>query len=583
VAPAPDAPTVDHPEPRWTRLREAAVLVAVALTLNLAGNGRTSLWDRDEPRYATCVREMRASGNLIQPTYNGEPRYQKPVLIYWLMLAGTALAGDNPFGARLVSALAGTASCLLAWILARRMLGRRPAFLAGLMLATAPLMVAESKLATTDATLAFFILVCQAALWELGRAAPPLDKVVVRTRLISAAVPRSLIAAIFWTALALATLTKGPVAPAWIATAALASWWWGGPSACWRRLEWRRGLTLFAILTLPWYLAIGILSRGAFYREAIGFQIIERMVTGLEEHVGFPGFYVVTSLLTLHPWSALLPAALLAAWFKRRSDPALGFLLGWVVGPLVLLECMRTKLVHYYLPAAPACAMLAAWLVERLSEAEVNLRRWPLGRISLGLLTGIGIGLTVALLAGVMVVPWPLRWPALVLAIVIGAGTLLAMERFQTGRTRLAAQGLVITWGLVLLLFGAWLLPAAEPYRISRKVGERLKVLAVRERAAPMLGIFAEPGVVYTLGRPAPHMQNLASFYARVRREGAVVLALMANELESFRKDPRGLVEACEVVEGFNIDKGRTERLHLVVVRPVGLARRETRTMARER
>ena len=71
--------------------------------LNLAGNGRTGLWDRDEPRYAVCVREMRARGDWLFPTFNGAPRYHKPILIYWLMGLGTALGGDNPFGVRLVS------------------------------------------------------------------------------------------------------------------------------------------------------------------------------------------------------------------------------------------------------------------------------------------------------------------------------------------------------------------------------------------------------------------------------------------------------------------------------------------------
>ena len=84
----------------------------LSLTLNLAGNGRTGLWDRDEPRYAVCVREMRVRGDWIFPTFNGEPRYHKPILIYWLMGLGTALAGDNPFGVRLVSSLAGAATVL---------------------------------------------------------------------------------------------------------------------------------------------------------------------------------------------------------------------------------------------------------------------------------------------------------------------------------------------------------------------------------------------------------------------------------------------------------------------------------------
>ena len=164
----------DSPDSSSTRrrVREAVLVGLLALTLNLAGNGRVSLWDRDEPRYAGCTREMRASGDWIHPTFNAEPRYHKPVLIYWLMLAGTAIGGDNPFGARLVSALAGAGTCLLVWAWGRRMLGRsRSGSAAALILATAPIMVAESKLATTDATLTFLVVGCQFALWELARGA----------------------------------------------------------------------------------------------------------------------------------------------------------------------------------------------------------------------------------------------------------------------------------------------------------------------------------------------------------------------------------------------------------------------------
>src|SRR5206468_8062820 len=119
-------------------------------------------------------------------------------------------------------------------------------------------------------------------------------------------------------------------------------------SACWRRLHARWGVPLTLAVAAPWYVAIGVISHGDFYRFALGKQIAERVTTGMEQHGGFPGYYLVTSLATFHPWSALLPAAILGAWQRRRSDPAFGFLLGWVVGPLVLLECVRTKLVHYY-------------------------------------------------------------------------------------------------------------------------------------------------------------------------------------------------------------------------------------------
>src|SRR5262245_24176488 len=204
-------------------LLEGAMVGLLALTLNLVGNGRVSLWDRDEPRYAGCTREMRASGDWIHPTFNAEPRYHKPVLIYWLMLAGTAVGGDNPFGARLVSSLAGTGTCLLVWAWGPRLLGARAGLLAGLILATSPIVIAESKLATTDATLMLWVVGCQFALWELAR------RDSWRAALA------------FWVCLGLAILTKSPAGPALIAASGAASWWWGGPTACWRRLRWRWG------------------------------------------------------------------------------------------------------------------------------------------------------------------------------------------------------------------------------------------------------------------------------------------------------------------------------------------------------
>jgi 4-amino-4-deoxy-L-arabinose transferase-like glycosyltransferase len=545
----------DIAPPLKRTLGEALLIVAIALTLNLVGNGRTTLWDRDEPRYATCTREMRARGDFLYPTFNGEPRFQKPVFIYWLMMAGMAVAGDNPFGARLVSSLAGAATCLAVWALGRRMLGRRVGFLAGLIAATVPIMIAESKLATTDATLALLLVGCQFALWELSQR------------------DSRAVALGFWTCLGLSMLTKGPVGPALIAVAGIVSWWWGGPTQCWKRLRWRWGLIVFLAINAPWFIAIGIVSKGQFFREAIDAQIVQRIRTGLEEHGGLPGYYLLGTLLTFHPWSALLPPAIFGAWTRRRADPAMGFLLGWVVGPWFLLECVTTKLVHYYLPAIPACVLLSAWLICRVAESDLNIRRWPLGRLAMGLLAAIGFGATVSCLAGAVVFPWALRWPALVIAIVIAAGTLLALERFHSGRTPRAAHCLIATWGLVMLVSGAWLLPATEPFRISPMVANRLAAVSAQEQATPVLVGFQQPSVVYLLGRPAPTMRDKAWFSDRVRRDGAVVTALLADELKVLRNDLRWTVEVREVIQGFNIDKGRNEVLQLVVVRPPDASR----------
>ena len=110
------------------------------------------------------------------------------------------------------------------------------------------------------------------------------------------------------------------------------------------------------MLTAPWFIVVAVASGGDYLRFALGKEIVHRVASDLEAHGGFPGYYPVVAALAFYPWSALFPAAVLGAWLRRRSSPNFGFLLGWAIGPLVLLECFRTKLIHYYLPALPACA-----------------------------------------------------------------------------------------------------------------------------------------------------------------------------------------------------------------------------------
>ena len=487
----------------WT---SAFLIAALALLLNLAGNARTGLWDRDEPRYAVAVREMRSRGDWIVPTFNGEPRYHKPILIYWLMGLSTAVAGDSPFGARLVSAVAGSATCVLVWALGRRMWGPRTGFLAGLMLAVAPIMVAESKLATTDATLTLWLVGCQFCLRELALG------------------PSRTLATAFWVCLSLACLTKGPIGPVILIASVALAWWWGWPAALvWKRLAPRWGLLGLAVATLPWFLTMAVVSRGEFLRFALGTQLVQRLTSGMEQHGGFPGYYLSLSALAFYPWSVLVPAALWGAWARRRTNPDFGFSLGWVMAPWFFLECLPTRLLHYFLPAYPACALLVAWMMEAVADQEVTLRRWPLGRLAVGLLGGIGIAATVVLLAAAITLPAPLKPPLALLALALGAGTLAALLWLHRGLTLKAAIGLGVTWAVFLLIVGGWLIPAAEPYRTSRRIGQRLAVLSTRTGIEPVLLNYQEPGVIYAMQKPVATVRDPDGFIDLLDRKAVAV------------------------------------------------------------
>ncbi len=531
--------------------RQTLLIAVLALTLNLAGNGQVSLWDRDEPRYAGCTREMIAKGEWIFPTFNAEPRFHKPILIYWLMRAGFAIGGDNPFGARLISGLAGTATCLLVLKMGRRMLGPRAGFVSALILTTAPIMVIESKLATTDATLALFLVGSQFCVWELSK------------------LPSKRLAALFWVLMGLATLTKGPVGFAMIACSGFVSWWWGGPTAAWGRLCWKWGIPLFLVVIAPWFIAVGIASEGEFFRFALGRQVADRIVSNLEEHGGFPGYYVVTSFLTFYPWSAMLPMAIYGAWRRRRDNPEFGFLLGWVVGPLILLECVQTKLVHYYLPAIPACALLIGRLMDSVAWDGINVRRVTLGKLGLNLLGGTGIGFFVIFVALAFRLPSPLRLPCIVAAVVVVAGTLLAMFQLQNAATYRAMKTLAGSWTLTILTVFTWLLPAAEPYRLSRIVGEKLATLSASRDAAPVLLSFQEPSMIYTMRRQAYLVRTWPGFYSEVESKGVIATAMLhPKETSEFASRSDHLeIEVQEVVSGFDLNKGKRQTLHLALIR----------------
>ena len=74
--------------------------------------GTPPLFDWDEGAFSEATREMLVTGDWISITLNGNPRYDKPVLIHWLQAASVSLLGPNEFAFRLPSALAGTA-----WVL----------------------------------------------------------------------------------------------------------------------------------------------------------------------------------------------------------------------------------------------------------------------------------------------------------------------------------------------------------------------------------------------------------------------------------------------------------------------------------
>ena len=174
-APVPVPAPVEPPAPprwlAWAGRRPLPLLALLGLLLWLPGILSLPPIDRDESRFAQSSRQMVQTGNWVDIRLGHVPRYKKPVGIYWLQAAATAIAGggrdDQIWTYRLPSLLGAIAASWLTLWCALAVTGAETAFLAGLLMLGTTLLTGEATLATTDAALLACALGMQGVLLRL--------------------------------------------------------------------------------------------------------------------------------------------------------------------------------------------------------------------------------------------------------------------------------------------------------------------------------------------------------------------------------------------------------------------------------
>ncbi|MGD0519388.1 MAG: phospholipid carrier-dependent glycosyltransferase, partial [Thermoguttaceae bacterium] len=130
-------------------------IIAAAAIIFFTYLGAASLWDEDETLYASIAREMLQRGDWVVPMFNGHMFPEKPPLMFWLMIAGFELFGQNEFGARFFSALLGVGTALVTYHLGRLLFNPRVGFWAGLIAASSIIFTVSARAATVDSALVF--------------------------------------------------------------------------------------------------------------------------------------------------------------------------------------------------------------------------------------------------------------------------------------------------------------------------------------------------------------------------------------------------------------------------------------------
>jgi len=556
VAPPSIGPRASATAPMPVAPAQARRVVWAALGLGLLlfvwQLGQTGLVDETPPLFAASARAMAETGDWLIPRVNGLPRYDKPPLVYWAMGLIYSLPGQgewDPLGtwaARLPSALACVAvmlalvRTLLRWPQARR----NPALTAlgaALAFALSPLVLIWGRIAVSDALFSGCLAIALLLFWSSY-----------------AGEGRRWWAG--WCLLALAVLTKGPVA---LVLAGLTLAIFGWLQRDWRTLACRlrplRGLLLTTALALPWY-ALALLREGApFWRSFFGYHNLQRFTAVVNNHQAPWWFFGLMLVLASLPASPLLILGLLRGLGGAAPPAPLSlqrFAACWLAAVLLFFSLAATKLPSYWLPATPAAGLLVALAAQRGA--------WLAWRLTLALTLLLATGLAAApLWVPTLVTP---EMPALPSALLAGGRLPLAAGCFAAA----AAAGLLgwrrgtpislLALQLPLVAFVPLvLLPLAElGDRLRAEPVRRLAAVAARQ-ASPRPGA---PTHLAMVGMLKPSLHYYSRRVVVFEEAGPAGLLNLAERLGAERRDGQLPVPASEGNLLLVIDSATAARSH---------------------
>jgi len=535
-------------------------LLALCLLLWLPGFFTLPTGDRDEGRFVQATKQMLETGDYVNIRFGDEARNRKPVGIHWAQLPFAAaaraagIATDNPvWPYRVPSILGAILAVLVLYQQGKRLIGDGPAWLAAAMLAACMLLVVETHIAKTDAAL---LGVTTLAMLLLARAY--LDPTGLSGRA----------AGLFWVALGGGILLKGPVILmiAGLTTIALVI---ADRHAGWlRTLRATWGIPLMLLITLPWFVAIGIATEGQFFRDSLGGDLGGKLIRGAEQHWGPPGLHLLVSPVMLFPATIAVYLALPGAW-RARAEPLTRFLLAWIIPSWIVFEAVPTKLPHYVLPLYPALFLLTArWLA--VPDRTQPGRRWMRfatisGFVAAALLGNAGIALPIALNAVALHAPVWRGLPTLAAAAFLFWLALQATNTRDWPRLRRMVLAMpLLTWAVLAILLPAmpvWLSPRiaealAAHYPNGRPAGS---FAAIGYHEPSMVFLVGTDTILMSLGDGSEAVRFLTASPDRTLLVGGRHRAKFLQAAVAAGFNPRPIAE----INGYNYGGGRRENLTL--------------------
>jgi 4-amino-4-deoxy-L-arabinose transferase-like glycosyltransferase len=472
--------TLEAAGPEWRRGWPEALVGLLAVVMFLGCLGSVDVWGKREQRASAEVLDTVEHDHWLVAEIQGRPRLEKPPLPRWIIATLMRVTGRRDERmVRLPGAAFALGTVALVYLLGRRLGGRAVGLASALILCSSGLFVGEMRQAGNDGPLAFFTTLALYAAWRVLHdeetaevRAPQVDRSWRRT---------------FYAALGLGFLCKGPII-LMLTSAAIVPYLIRagrlGPGL--RRLADTPGLLIFAAIAASWPVPVA-------WRDpnAIGVWLTE-----MSEKTGLLGTLAHRrySLLARHwpdmmfPWSIVAMAGLILPFLPRASrigvDEASGakspmwFAWWWAVGNMGILCLWAVAKPYYYLPCAPAMALLAG-------DAWVRLARRALGgspgrgrSAACVVLQAQWVLLVVGgALFPIALRPWLPRslWAwTIAPAVAVAAGVIFSARAWRRGSDAMALSPIVAALGLGVLVVYGILAPAENPRRSHRELAGNL-------------------------------------------------------------------------------------------------------------
>ncbi len=366
-------------------LKQILVLLGLSYILFMLGNGMVSLTNPDEVFYAQTAKEMIQHKSWMTEYLFGQPQFEKPILLYWLLRIASIIFPNPNFAARFFPALfAGLGIVAVYFLSLFGFKNEKKAFVSALVLMSCGLYIGLARTVFTDMIFSVFILFSLLSFyWGYTYQKKKVAGIVL-----------------FFIFSGLAVLTKGPLGfliPFLVIWVFLlikreVKFLFCGCSL------W--GIIIFIAISFPWYIFMIQKYGSNFIREFFYNDHIRRLIEAEHAENDKWHFYPSYMIGCMFPWSLYAFVSLIYLFknVRKNTNHFYAFLVSWITVVFLIFQPAHSKLASYIFPLFPALALITGDFIYNCALSEKRNRVFSMISLAMAfilLLAAAGLGFSI--------------------------------------------------------------------------------------------------------------------------------------------------------------------------------------------